>query len=119
MDVLLLTGDLMVLSTVTGSARKLGLRMDVAATPDELVEQVRADPTGLVVLDLSFPDICPDELVPLLRSSAEPPRRIVAFGPHVHEKLLEAARAAGCDEVVSRGQFHAGLDEILASATRE
>lgn len=32
--------------------------------------------------------------------------RLVAFGPHVHEALLQTAREAGCDEVVTRGQLN-------------
>jgi hypothetical protein len=39
--------------------------------------------------------------------------RVVAFGPHVHEERLAAARNAGCDEVVSRGEFFARLDAIV------
>jgi hypothetical protein len=54
-----------------------------------------------------------------LRDLDNPPRKIVAFGPHVHEAKLAAARSAGCDEVISRGRFHAELIEIVASAMRD
>jgi hypothetical protein len=37
--------------------------------------------------------------------AAAPRARIVAFGPHVDDESLEAARAAGFDVVVPRSQF--------------
>jgi CheY-like chemotaxis protein len=69
----------------------------------------------LVIIDLSTPGIDPADLVPRVRATVAGAVRIVAFGPHVHELKLAAARAAGCDDVVTRGQFHANLDRILAS----
>jgi CheY-like chemotaxis protein len=39
--------------------------------------------------------------------------RIVAFGPHVRRDLLQQAREAGADEVLTRGTFDHGLDVIL------
>jgi DNA-binding NarL/FixJ family response regulator len=35
-----------------------------------------------------------------------PNARITAFGPHVHEGLLQSAMEAGCDEVLTRGQMN-------------
>ena len=37
--------------------------------------------------------------------AAAPDARIVAFGPHVDDELLERARAAGADTVLARSQF--------------
>ena len=48
-----------------------------------------------------------------LRADASHSVHVVAFGPHVHEERLAAAREAGCDVVVSRGKFFAELDAIL------
>lgn len=39
--------------------------------------------------------------------------RIVAFGPHVRRDLLQEARDAGADDVLTRGAFDHGLDVIL------
>jgi hypothetical protein len=39
--------------------------------------------------------------------------RVIAFGPHVHEDRLAAARAAGCDSVLSRGQFFSQAENVL------
>ena len=48
-----------------------------------------------------------------LKASEGSGTRVVAFGPHVHEQRLAAARDAGCDLVVSRGQFFSQLETIL------
>ena len=37
----------------------------------------------------------------------------MAFGPHVHQAKLDAASAAGFDEVVSNGQFNEMLPELF------
>ncbi|HEV2968407.1 MAG TPA: hypothetical protein VGY55_00370 [Pirellulales bacterium] len=80
-----------------------------------LSEQVAAaEAPPFVLLDLNVPGLDPRQLVPDLRAAASPPRAIVAYGPHVHEDRLAAATAAGCDEVLTRGQFNARMDEVLA-----
>jgi hypothetical protein len=44
---------------------------------------------------------------------------IVAYAPHVHEDRLRAATEAGCNEVLSRGQFDRQMDDILARYARQ
>lgn len=111
MTILLLSADLGCLATVSGAANRAGheLRtsMNAAAIDDKLTD------VGLVVLDLNMASLDPGELVPRLRSRLTPDAAILAFGPHVHESKLAAAADAGCDRVLSRGQFHARLDALL------
>ncbi len=119
MDVLLLSADLATSSTVSGAAARCGVSCETAWSVGDILEKAKALAPRLVVLDLSTPGVDAAVIVPQLRDLAAAPRRIVAFGPHVHETRLAAAREAGCDEVVSRGRFHADLDEILTSSTRD
>ena len=116
MDVLLITSDLATSSTVSGAAVRLGVACETAWSVDAALRQAEAHAPRLVVLDLSVPSLDPAKLVALFRDLPAPPRRIVAFGPHVHEALLAAARDSGCDQVVSRGRFHADLDAILTAS---
>ena len=57
------------------------------------------------------------DLIRRLRDSRATPAqraiRIVACGPHVRRDLLQQAREAGADEVLTRGTFDHGLDVIL------
>ena len=60
-----------------------------------------------------MPALDPAAVVNQLRADASHSVHVVAFGPHVHENRLAAVREAGCDLVVSRGQFFAEIDAIL------
>jgi hypothetical protein len=53
------------------------------------------------------------QIIATLKASSPPPRAVIAFGPHVHEAKLTAAQVAGCDLVLSRGQFNAQIGAIL------
>lgn len=112
MSVVLLSSDLMCSSRVAGAAQQCGLSattaLSVAALDDRLVEGTR-----LVLIDLSTRGVVPGELVPKIRTSLRVRPRIVAFGPHVHGELLEEAETSGCDLVLSRGEFHARLGDVL------
>ena len=72
------------------------------STPGELTD-AEAD---VVVVDLSRPGVL--EAVAGLEGV-----RTIGFGSHVDHELLDAARAAGCGEVLPRSRFFARLDHIL------
>ena len=79
----------------------------------QAVELCEADDATTLIVDLSMASLGVASLVSRLKSNASSHPRIVAFGPHVHEQRLAAAREAGCDLVVSRGQFFLQLETIL------
>lgn len=104
MSVLFLSKDLMFSSRVLACGRELGIKLSIVSEANQCAAQ--ASSARLVLLDLSTSGLKPNELVPQLRRLAHPPEAIVAFGPHVHEAKLAAARDAGCDEVLARGEFN-------------
>jgi len=112
MTLLLLSADLMCSSRVCGAAERIGSGALTASSTAMLLEQLPSESLTLVVLDLNTPGLDVSELVPQVRRAA-PSLPILAFGPHVHSQRLQAASESGCDLVVSRGQFHAQMDEIL------
>lgn len=111
---LILTRDLFFASKVTGTAGALGLTVRAAASREQLCDAVSQGGLGLVILDLDFPDVSPSDVVAALPADAS--IVTVAFGPHVNEAQLAAARAAGFQRVLPRSKFSAGLVEILRSA---
>jgi DNA-binding NarL/FixJ family response regulator len=123
-DVLLLSGDLMCASRVAAAAAALGLTVQSAA-PNLVALAAPVAPSAalplasgaLVVIDLQAPGLNLPKLTAALRQQSPPPRRIIAFGPHVQTVLLDAARAAGC-EVLTRGQFFSQLDEAAKGAAK-
>jgi DNA-binding response OmpR family regulator len=118
MVVILLTTDLTVVSRVEGAAARQGMSVRVAANESAAVERAAAEHATLLVVDLSAPLKDTKTLVEHCKALPSPPQ-IVAFGPHVHQERLTMARDAGCDEVVSRGQFFSQLDAILARAVSQ
>lgn len=110
---LIVSDDLAVSSKIAAAARQAGVDNATAMSVAAAVERCRETAPSLVLVDLSTRGLEMATLVPNLRAASERPTRIVAFGPHVHEGLLSAAREAGCDEVLTRGKLHATLDELL------
>ena len=113
MTVVLLSGDLTVLSRVEGAAARLGQAIRSASGESQAVELCQGDDVNALIVDLSMPSLDVASLLNQLKASEGSGTRVVAFGPHVHEQRLAAAREAGCDLVVSRGQFFSQLETIL------
>ena len=82
--------------------------MSRAALRDAPFDSVR-----LVVVDLHAAGAEIGAVVEELRRQRAEGLTIVAYGPHVQTAWLEAAANAGCDQVMTRGQFHTQLDETL------
>jgi hypothetical protein len=91
--VVALVPNLMDRSRVEGPVRSLGASLDFVATPAELEVAVRAG-AGVVVVDLAVPGVI--DMLPRLDAVT------VGFGSHVERDVLRRARAAGCDEVLTR-----------------
>ena len=113
MEASLLSTDLFFSSRVTGVAEMDGVTVTTIMHSEQLIRRVSENDVRLVLLDLSMPELDPKDLVPRLRELPNPPDTIIAFGPHVHEKKLSAAREAGCDRVLSRGEFNNQIRKIL------
>ncbi len=112
MNALLISTDLMALSAADGAAQRAGVALRTVP-PNVAVEAAAQDEPRLIAIDLTAPIDSLAGLVAALREAA-PGVALVAYGPHVHEARLQAARDAGCEHVLSRGQFHKGFGEVLA-----
>src|SRR3954466_1092279 len=102
MAVVLLSTDLAVQSRVEGASLASGKQLRVAGSAARLFELCDAERVEVVMVDLSTTSAELQELVAQLRNEDSGHTAVVAFGPHVHEEKLAAARAAGCDLVLSR-----------------
>lgn len=114
MSAVFLTNDLLFSSRVTATARAAGHDLVVVGTAANLVERVAAGDVRLVLVDLSLPGLEPGDLTAAIRRARPTGVAIVAYAPHVHESKLAAAKRAGCDEVLSRGQFNNSIEPTLA-----
>ncbi len=117
MPALLLTADLACSSKASGAAARAGGELHVAMSIAALLEKTASLRPEIILLDLTAPGLVPAEVVAQLKACS-PAARVIAFGPHVHEGKLAAAAEAGCDEVISRGQFHSQLEQMLREGRR-
>jgi DNA-binding response OmpR family regulator len=119
MAVVLLSGDLMSASRIEGAARLAGASYRQVGTVDAAVEACEVNPAALVLVDLTTRGLDVASLVGRTKELADAKPTIIAYGPHVHEAVLAAAEAAGCDQVLSRGQFMSRVDALIAAHKRQ
>lgn len=112
MSVLILTSDLTTGSQAQGAATRQHRQAAIALSAAALIDKARANPPSLVIVDLSLARLDIAAVAAELKA-LNPAPAIVAFGPHVHETKLNAARDAGCDLVLTRGQFASRIDEVF------
>lgn len=116
--ILLVSPDLMVASRIAGLAVAAGAAVDTIATLD-------APPPAagyvVVIVDLQGQGGDAAALVARARErlAGHGPRpetgpALVAFGPHVAVDRLAAARAAGADDVVSRGELLGAFAAVMS-----
>ena len=85
-------------------------RSKVAAAGDCIFVSRPADLAGLcagadlVVVDLTRPGVV--DVLPL-------DAKVIGFANHTSRDVMDAARAAGCAEVLPRSDFFARIDELL------
>lgn len=113
MQFLLLSGDLMLMSAAQGAADRHGATVGVVGNVGDAVARCAADEVGLIAIDLRLPGLDVADAVARLRAAA-PAATFLAGGPHVQRDSLAAAVEAGCDEVVTRGEFERRLDASVA-----
>lgn len=113
MAVLIAVRDLLLRSRICEAAGRVGVAVCVARRGVPL-SQATADlgGRGTALVDLAEPGIL-DELRRVKEMGGV---RIVGFLGHMQVDLAAAAIAAGADEVLSRGQLVARLDDVLRAA---
>jgi DNA-binding NarL/FixJ family response regulator len=113
--IIFLSSDLMFSSRVLASAKTMGTPLQLVSDQATLSQVVKPDCT-LVIVDLSLGGLDLPAVIAEVRGAAQL-AQILAYGAHVDEEALAAARQAGCDQVLSRGQFHKHYAELLRSAS--
>lgn len=89
--------------------------METCAAADQLLNRAGEMEGGyLALIDLTLPKL---DIVGLVRQLREVPNSsvtVIAVAPHVHEKKLTAAKDAGCDHVLSKGQSSRDLAGLFS-----
>jgi CheY-like chemotaxis protein len=103
--------DLFFRAKVLETARTLSVKLDVARDADELLQQIRTEKPRLVLLDLQAAAMQPLDTLVALEGIP-----VVGYLAHEETVLRDQALAAGCGEVLTKGQFSASLPSILRRA---
>jgi CheY-like chemotaxis protein len=115
MSALALISELAMGSQVAAAAKRAGAEVELVSSEQAMIAGAERLRPSLAIVDLGHPGLDVRALFERLKPLLPPGATSIAFGPHVHKERLAAAREAGFGLVISRGQFHAEMDEILKS----
>jgi hypothetical protein len=113
--ILYLAADLVWASKIKACASAVGVEARPVRTMEMLEARLTDSAPRALLVDLDKPDEALAMIARVKRGAAEggPAVRVVAWGPHVAKDLLQAARDAGADQVLTRGAMDHGLEDIL------
>ena len=113
-----LAADLLWSTRVRSTGDQLGIPMRPVRSIEMLEARLADSPVAAMLVDLDAPEVAM-QLIQRLRGEQAGERErsilIVAWGPHVAVDLLQAAKRAGANVVMTRGAFAGRLPEILTA----
>jgi hypothetical protein len=109
--ILALIPDVFFAVTVRNAVRRLGYDPSIVKTADDLADEVTTADPVLAVVDVAgvTSDIDWDTIGALVLEGLP----VLAFGAHKDVEGLRAAKAAGVTRVVSNGQFHREMSDLI------
>jgi PleD family two-component response regulator len=113
--VLALVDDLMFRSKIKSAAQHAAVAVSFAGSRDAALAAMRATTPALVIFDLNNMRSDPlGTVAEMKKDAALTAIPTVGYVSHVDVNTIEAARAAGVDEVLARSAFTARLAELVA-----
>jgi DNA-binding NarL/FixJ family response regulator len=106
--------DLLFRSKIDAAARRLGVEVAFAPRDTPLSAAARSRPPELVLADLGEAGAM-DELRAI--RTELPGVRVVGYLGHLRTDLRDEALGLGVEEVLTRGQLAASLDDVLLRGT--
>jgi CheY-like chemotaxis protein len=109
--------DLIFSIKVSTAAKSLQADVYFERSGDKLLQTIREKQPSLVIFDLNSARLRPLEAIATVKGDAELNTiKTLGYVAHVDTATIEAARAAGIDQVMARSAFVAQLGDILTSA---
>ena len=109
--------DLMFSIKISTAAKSLKADIYFVRSADRLLDTVREKQPALVIFDLNSPRMRPMEAIAAMKGDpALKSIRTLGYVSHVDAATIDAARAAGIDQVLARSAFTEKLGEILTGA---
>lgn len=114
--ILAILDDLLFTSKIRGAATHAGATLTVARSAQAALDQMRAQPPSLVILDLNNPRTDPIGILTTMKGDATLASiPTVGYVSHVDTATIAAAREAGAGEVMARSAFVNALPELLTA----
>ena len=110
---LLLCRDLIFTTKVMGTAKALGYHVQVAGDVRSAQSAIETLCPRVIFIDLTAGELVAPQALSHYLKLAGPDVWFVAFGPHVDEAALAAAKAAGCQVVLPRSKFAGDLPRLM------
>jgi PleD family two-component response regulator len=115
--VLALVDDLMFRSKIKSTATPLGVAVTFAGSSAAALTAMRAAAPSLVILDLNNPRTDPlGTIAAMKKDAALASIPTIGYVSHVDVTTIDAARAAGVDDVLARSAFSMRLPDLLSRA---
>jgi CheY-like chemotaxis protein len=112
--ILAIVDDLMFVSKIRTAASQGGVAVAFARSSAGALAEMRKSAPSLVILDLNNPRTDPLGTVNAMKADPELASiPTVGYVSHVQTDVIEAARAAGVEEVLARSAFSERLPAIL------
>jgi CheY-like chemotaxis protein len=108
--------DLFFSIKISTAAKQLGVDVFFERSADHVVDRVREKRPSLVILDLNSAKL--NQLATLTAMKTDPALRDIptlGYVAHIDSATIDAARAAGVDQVLARSAFVEKLREILTT----
>lgn len=112
--IVFLTSDLMMSSNVSSHARQKGIGFKAIDAADSAIQLIEEDRPHLFIVDLQTPGLDVAYLGELVRELPDSVCPLtIAYAQHVNVDLLQQAKTAGFDQVLTRGQFNSQAGQIV------
>ena len=114
--ILVIATNLFFLPRIQNMAVPSGCDTRQVMTIDRLNEEMADGGTVLVLVDLEADADFWEEAVKTVLASGESRPQVVGYGGHTNTEMLQRAKEAGCDLVLTKGQFSRDLAKLIADA---
>jgi DNA-binding NarL/FixJ family response regulator len=111
MKILAAIHDLMFSSKVNAAAG--GRPISWLKRGTRLADEVAREKPDVLLIDLAAPQLDAINAIREIKQSGAV--TVIGYVDHTREDVMQAARAAGCDQVLSKGEFARRLPELLSS----
>ena len=115
--ILAVLDDLLFTSKIRNAATQIGTPVRFARSSTDALSEMRQKVPSLVIFDLNSAQAEPlATFAEMKKDGALAAIPTLAFASHLQSDVINAARAAGIDEVLARSAFVMRLGEILRNA---